>query len=337
MFGSEGPGLISKRDFDGGIEGDVSGYFMETRPNSDSIDNDGDGLTDDSGDSSGGGTLASVLSGFKLRPDGDFSYDPQRGIDEELPDGFDNDGDGLTDEDLKLASQYAPLLRGNENNPYNFRPVLPGNGLDDDGDSTDRNDTNNSGRIDRGDEGVDPVSERVMADGIDNNGDKRIDEGIDEEDFDGEDDDQDGLVDEDCRAAVMPYQPMPFPAPNDEYSWQISVRRVSAGGDGIDNDGDGAVDEEYYNGLDDPQVGLPAGDGFIDEDVRPYPVPNALLVTVHIFQGGDRKDNDGDGWIDEEANDGVDNDGDAGLRGRGIDEDVYKREFRTTGLVKAPD
>ena len=93
--------------------------------------------------------------------------------------------------------------------------------------------------MDRGDEGVDPVSGKVMADGIDNNGDGRIDEGIDEEVFNFKDDDRDGLVDEDCRAAVMPLQPMPFPSPNDEYSWQISVRRVSAGGDGIDNDGDG--------------------------------------------------------------------------------------------------
>ena len=29
-----GPGLMSKRDFDGGIESDVSGYFMQTRSNS---------------------------------------------------------------------------------------------------------------------------------------------------------------------------------------------------------------------------------------------------------------------------------------------------------------
>jgi len=348
-FSGRAPGIASKRDYDGGIQEDVSRVLIGgpggLSPN---FDVDRDGIPYDTGDSASAlDPLTGILRNtLRLIPDGDFSYDPQRGIDEELPDGLDNDGDGLVDEDLKLASQRLPGFSDPDDfNPYHYVPTLPGNGLDDDRDSDDWKDTNKSGAPDAGDEGIDPTTGLVMADGHDNDGDGFVDENIDEEFYDGVDDinEHDGRIDEDCRAAMMPYQPMPFPAPNDEYSWQISVRRVPVGGNGsirnedprflngdrIDNDGDGRIDEEYFNGHDDDL------DGFIDEDLQAYPAPNLLLVTVFIFQGDDRQDNDGDtgdGWIDEELLDKIDNDRD-GL----TDEDLYRRVFRTTALVHLPE
>ncbi|MBU1019338.1 S-layer homology domain-containing protein [Patescibacteria group bacterium] len=61
------------------------------------------------------------------------------------------------------------------------------------------------------------------------------------------------------------------------------------GGDGIDNDGDGLIDEDPKDGIDND------GDGLIDEDLG------------DIFGG---IDNDGDGFIDEDGTDDNDNDGD---------------------------
>lgn len=287
-------GVSTKRDFDGGIEADVSQLFLRGT-GVDNRDTDGDGLFDDTGDSSSlNPRLRGVLENLSLRPDGDFTYDPQRGIDEEIADGLDNDGDGLTDEDLALPSQRLldaeidDLFSGesfNAFNPYHYAPLRAGNGIDDD------------------------------RDGL-----------TDEEVFDSLDNDADGLIDEDCRGAAYPWRPAPLPPPNDDYNFQLSVRRVPVGGDLIDNDGDGLTDEEYFNNLDDD------GDGFVDEDVRAYPGRNAIFVTMIIQQGEDRQDNDGDGWIDEEANDAIDNDLD-GI----VDEDVFKREFRTTALVQIPE
>jgi len=82
--------------------------------------------------------------------------------------------------------------------------------------------------------------------------------------------------------------------------------------DGIDNDGDGLIDEEIFNGIDDD------GDGYIDE-------LDAVLVDPADYEGGALAgfdlgwgvDRDGDGVADEEAWNGVDDDGD-GL----IDEDL---------------
>jgi hypothetical protein len=294
-------GPTSKRDLDGQIEADVNENILGAGA-LDGEDSDNDGIPDDTGDYFNPyfdlGQIYGLPSPNPYKPDGDFSYDPQRHIDEEFPNGKDDDEDGFFDEDLCFASQYRPILSigdiPQDRIPYNYLPTFPGNGINDDGDEL-----------------------------------------IDEEFYDGEDNDGDGRVDEDCKAALMPFQPFPLPAPNDEYSFQIGVRRLAVGGDLIDNDGDSFTDEEFFNGLDDPggfdpfQGLVPDQDKFVDEDVGVYAAPGAMLVTVYIFQGDDRQDNDDDGWIDEEPLDGIDNDND-GL----TDEDHYRRVFRTTGLVR---
>jgi prepilin-type N-terminal cleavage/methylation domain-containing protein len=373
-------GAGSRRDYDGTIEDDVASSYLGIGsllfpPQ----DRDGDGFVTisgtifkDSGDSgfvpSGNfvsfgeamnhpGSGVGGGAGHPYRPDGDFSYDPQRGLDEELPDGRDNDGDTLVDEDTALASQLRNISGVSLQNPYSFVPHLAGNGLDDDGDSEDFTDLNGNGLPDvsipniqpEAEEGVDPLTGLIYADGIDNNGVNGVDERIDEEIYDGLDNDSDGLIDEDCRAATFPFKPIPLPKPNEDYSFQISARRVPAGGDGVDNDGDNAqrvsegrdynlngtagdpaegIDEEFFDGIDDDR------DGLVDEDVKAYAAPNTLLVTVSIFRGDDRIDNDGDGYIDEEPVDGIDNDFDVSTDpDEAIDEDFYVDVFRTSGLV----
>ncbi len=338
--------IPSRLDFDGGAEQEIANSLLGIgNINSATPDTDHDGIYGDSGDS------------YPIfQADGDFFYDPQRGIDEDLSDGRDNDGDGFTDEDLALASQLVYRIyrqSGVSNfsptpgNPYHYDPIAPGNGLDDDGDGEDgkKADDTKSPR--------DPVTNKIMADEIDNDGDGQIDEGIDEEIYDGRDNDGDGRTDEDCQGAYLPWQPIPFPYPNEEYSFRIMVRRVAAGGDGIDNDGDAnsphtlnraqfwweetkGVDEEVFDGADND------GDGLTDEDLRAYPASRQRLVTVFVYQGDDRKDNDGDGWIDEEARDGVDNDFEGpyitiSKKREKIDEDCYRRVYRTTGLIELPE
>jgi type II secretory pathway pseudopilin PulG len=340
------PRAVSHRDFDGMIEADVSAALLRGAPlDTNPVDGDHDGIPDDTGDSSLFG-IDDFYNGIfqydhsAYAPDGDFTYDPQRGIDEEISDGKDNDGDGLVDEDVALSSQLrktalvSPGDPPNRNNPYDYVPLLAGNGLDDDGD---------------GEEGspIDIGAGKKMADGVNNNDLNGIDEGIDEEIFDGKDNDNDGLVDEDCQGAYFPWQPMPLPPPNEEYSFRIMVTRVQLGGDGIDNDGDAfdadsrlpnvfpwltnnlLIDEEFYDGVDNDL------DGLTDEDLMAYPAPRARRVTVFIYQGDDRKDNDGDGWIDEESEDGIDDDFDNNPNGP--DEDTYRRVYKTSAIVELPE
>jgi len=71
-----------------------------------------------------------------------------------------------------------------------------GDKIDNDGDSDDFEDLNSNGLPDRGEPGIDS-SGHVYKDGLDNDGDGLIDEGIDEETIDGIDNDGDGLIDED--------------------------------------------------------------------------------------------------------------------------------------------
>ncbi|MBN1543706.1 TonB-dependent receptor, partial [candidate division KSB1 bacterium] len=89
----------------------------------------------------------------------------------------------------------------------------------------------------------------------------------------------------------------------------VSEGQAKGISDGMDNDGDGRIDEEIFNGVDDD------GDGVIDESDGLFVDP----AKVRAFSGwefGWGKDTDGDSRVDEEAYNGVDDDGD----GR-IDED----------------
>ncbi|MEW6234290.1 MAG: type II secretion system protein [Candidatus Omnitrophota bacterium] len=293
-------------DFDGLPEKDGAG--LRTNPPN-GIDDDGDGAGDDNGDSFSYSRSSTMMrrAFAHLRSgalDGDYYYDPEPNIDEEIGNGKDDDGDGLIDEDCRLAS--VRISRTNV-----LLPLLAGDGMDNDGDGEDNDD--------------DPRTPAI-ADGIDNDGDGMIDEGIDEEIWDGFDNDKDGLIDEDCQNARFPFSPSLFPAPFSRYSWQIFVGRIPNNGrygiedvngdgspdlgDGIDNDGDGLVDEELPDGLDldypiasnrrqgmtylKNYAGLPQSDGLVDEDCIAAPLPNWRRVDIVISWGGDGEDNDGD-------------------------------------------
>lgn len=360
---------IPDTDYDGLPERDGSPYFIGQ---SNGLDDDGDGVIDDSGDSSSPNASAVPRSFSILAPDGDYNYDPELNIDEEFADGIDNDRDGLIDEDTRLPSVR---VRGS-----NFMlPILAGDGVDNDVDGEDNdNDRNTPAR----------------ADGIDNNGDGRIDEGIDEEIWDGRDNDGDGKIDEDCQLSAFPFMPGKINPPYDRYRWQIRVGSVPDNGhygledingdgfpdlgDGIDNDGDGLVDEELPDGLDFdfpvPANGRgfniqnytrrPSSDGLVDEDTISGTLANWRRVEIIITWGGDGVDNDGDenavnpskkpkspeellvfkpdedrvsyervSWgIDEEREDGVDNDFDGQ-----IDEDTYKFDYKMIGFINLED
>ena len=92
---------IPDADYDGMPEADGVRY-PGVQPNG--LDDDGDGVIDDDGDS-GSRNRAAVPSSFTARAaDGDFYYDPEPEIDEEYANGKDDDRDGLIDEDVRLAS-----------------------------------------------------------------------------------------------------------------------------------------------------------------------------------------------------------------------------------------
>lgn len=352
---------VPDADFDGLPERDGSPYFTG-QPNG--LDDDGDGVIDDSGDSSSPNISAVPRSFALFAPDGDYNYDPELNIDEEFADGIDNDRDGFIDEDTRLPS--VRIGRSNF-----MLPILAGDGVDNDGDGEDNDDDPNT---------------PAVADGIDNNNNGLIDEGIDEEIWDGRDNDGDGNIDEDTQLASFPFMASKFNPPYNRYSWQIRVGSVPDNGnygledingdgvpdlgDGIDNDGDGLVDEELPDGLDfdfpvsansngsnlQAYTRRPSSDGLVDEDTIAGTLPNWRRVEILITWGGDGIDNDGDmnsvqpdfddrrqrratisyggiSWgIDEEREDGIDNDFDGE-----IDEDTYKYEFKLIGFINLED
>ncbi len=360
-------------DYDGMPEQDGLG-LPNVRPNG--LDDDGDGVVDDNGDS-GSASRASGIPPFftSFAADGNYHYDPEPNIDEELPNGKDDDRDGFIDEDVRLASVRVLGRRGM------MLPVLAGDGIDNDGDGEDNDN--------------DP-STPAIADGIDNDGDGLIDEGIDEEFWDGEDNDGDGRVDEDTMLASFPIAPARFPKPFDRYGWQIRVGVVPDNGrfglsdingdgipdlgDGIDNDGDGLIDEELPDGIDNdypvqPREGLswltgytrqPTQDGLVDEDSIAAPLPNWRRVEIVITWGGDGEDNDNDGNANRVDPSSEGELGDTGARGRflsrqitynrvdwsvdeekldgidndndgRIDEDLYSHEFVLIGFINLND
>ncbi len=290
-------------DFDGLPELDAMRYKYSGMV-SNGLDDDGDGIVDDDGDSGSTSSNSTLRRFAQKAADGDYHYDPEPGIDEELPNGIDDDRNGLIDEDVRLASVR---ILGTQF----MMPLLAGDGMDNDGDGEFDPDKRGGIRV---------------ADGIDNNDDGRIDEGIDEEIWDGKDNDGDGMIDEDCRLAAFPFSPAQFPQPYERYGWQISVGRIPDNGrygfedingdgipdmgNGIDDDGDGRIDEELPDGLDfdfplksTGRKGLsylrsysmkPSQDGLIDEDCIAPILPNWRRVEIKITWGGDGVDNDED-------------------------------------------
>lgn len=332
-------------DFDGGYVDRFTGADCQSGP---------DGLPDVWQCSAGPPLIYDNLIGVGARlwygdanGDGDPYYDPENspgfGVDEGYP--ADRDGDGRIDLDSDEDNMLATNFRGGSRSQPD--PLAPGDGLDNDGDGEEGSPTVRVLLFDYPPNPDNPPTsarwvELKVADGIDNNGDGRIDEGIDEEIFDFQDNDGDGLVDEDCRLAAYPFTPRPFQSPvllpddypeerrgrfahpNERFSWQVLVGRVSdGGGDGRDNDGDGYIDEDPLDGMDNDR------DGRIDEDPSAMPLPGYRKVVVRITWGGDGEDNDQDGRIDEELRNGLDDDFD-GL----IDEDTYRYFYELTGYIQ---
>jgi hypothetical protein len=302
------------------------------------VDDDGDGVVDDNGDGfipstslpRGATSLGYALRIVREQPDGNLLYDPEPYVDEEISNGLDDDGDGLIDEDCRLYSVRI--------GPGTYRPLLAGDGLDNDGD----------GQVD---EEIFDFQDKATVNRA------------------GQGGAPDGLIDEDCGLARFPWSPARFAPPDDKFSWQVFAgvipdmdvpqlskdhqlySRAMSGdlGDGVDNDGDGRIDEELPNGLDDD------GDGLVDEDCIAGPSAGWRRVEILITWGGDGIDNDGDTkrvhpqgltsiprrgnapllygpvtWgIDEEARDGLDND----LDGR-IDEDCYEFSYKLVGYLR---
>ncbi len=360
------------KDYDGMPEADGFSNYPNVTPNG--LDDDGDGVIDDNGDSASARNIGIPRYFANAAPDGDYLYDPEPNIDEEYANGLDDDKDGLIDEDCRLASVRAL-------GSVFMLPLLAGDGIDNDGD----------GEFEPDRKGLPAV-----IDGLDNNGNNQTDEGIDEEIWDGKDNDGDGLVDEDCRLPAFPFGPTQFPTPYDRYSWQIFVGRIPNDGrygitdingdgipdlgNGIDDDGDGYVDEELPDGLDydfpiaaSRRSGLAflrsyaqtpqRQDGLIDEDCIAIPLPDWRRVEILITWGGDGIDNDGDfKKVDKTASDnlipetaqeirkqklsygslgwGIDEEKLDGLDndfdGK-IDEDTYMYEYRLVGFINLSD
>jgi len=260
--------------------------------------------SDSSGlDAEGKAVMIEVCDGYDNDHDGliDEDYDvDDDGIadcfDTEVCDGADNDGDGLVDEGFDADDDGVADCDDEEEC----------DGADNDGD----------GQVDEGfdadDDGIADCYDVEECDGVDNDGDGSVDEDFDadddgvadcydEEECDGVDNDGDGLVDEG------------FDADDDGISDCDDTEEC----DGEDNDGDGAVDEGFD--ADD--------DGIADcEDVE---------ADCYDVEECDGVDNDGDGAADEgfdsdadgvadcydvEECDGVDNDGD-GSTDEGFDGD----------------
>lgn len=272
------------------------------------VDDDGDGIIDDTGDG-----IYPTLRGANLPhgvADGNLWYDPEPRVDEEWCNGKDDDGDRFIDEDCRLASSFqVPLSRfvrsgnfANYPSDSGWRPLVPGDGMD--------NDANPNGEQDEK-RTHDPANPYVFdsvndanirrANGLDDDKDGAIDEGIDDRIYGV------GIPTNwtDTQMARFPWSPMRFPAPNHRYAWQIFTGPVSdtdiapelaslyperyrSGniGDGVDNDGDGLVDEEMLDGIDND------GDGRIDEDCIASPLPGWLKVVIVISWGGDGLNND---------------------------------------------
>ena len=252
----------------------------------------------------GGSGGAAQTAGWPYLSINDNSFNLPVGF-PECSDGFDNDGDGLTDFPADTSCLSAT---GESENP------ACGDGIDNDGDtlidfpadpecSNIRDNTENS-------------FEPQCRDGVDNDADGLIDfptdpgcsNPNDNTEFrgqcdDGIDNDGDGLID--------------FPADNGCSSVTDSTETFAACGDGIDNDGDGLIDFPADRGCrnidDNDEVNAVCADG-IDNDGDSLIDFPADLGCVDQFdnaeeneQCSDGIDNDGDGLFDFPADPGCEN------------------------------
>ena len=112
--------LLPDKDYDGLPELDALQVRLRVGGvKANGIDDDGDGIIDDDGDSGSADARVINPKTSQMFADGDVYYDPEFNIDEEYADGIDNDGDNMIDEDCRLASVRVlnsrlmlPLLAG---------------------------------------------------------------------------------------------------------------------------------------------------------------------------------------------------------------------------------
>jgi hypothetical protein len=213
-----------------GVDNNGNGVVDETGEfnNADGQDQDRDGVADDpletepadGRDNNGNGTIDEP--GEYNNPDGvDNDFDGR--IDDDLgeydnPDGLDNDGDGLTDEAPEI-NNFDQLDNNGNGIVDEYGELNNPDGLDNDGDGV-----------------IDEVGEVNENDGFDNNGNGVVDEVGELNKPDGLDNDGDGLVDEVAELNRADGIDNNGNAIVDEYGEANNA-------DGLDNDGDGAVDE----------------------------------------------------------------------------------------------
>jgi type II secretory pathway pseudopilin PulG len=154
---------------------------------------------------------AAHLNSLSVRP---FPEDltPIPGAHEDLNTPFDDDGDGLyNEESLAFAGVNGTRYEKNSAGVYSFI----GDGLDNDGD----------GQRVAGTETVTVGNIEMIRGAVDTDGDGLPDNGVDEEFFNGLDDDNDGLIDEDC---LYPSDMVNFVAPAS--TLDLSVTYTSGAG-----------------------------------------------------------------------------------------------------------
>ncbi len=309
----EGPPVELGLDADG-KDNDCDGIVDEGTVQ---IDDDGDGFSELDGDCDDANTT--VYPGALELGDG-LDNDCDGEVDED-PDPIDDDGDGFSELDGDCDDDNPEIYPGAvEGVDTDGDGILEGNGLDDDcdgivDDGTSAYDDDGDGYTElRGDcddtdpdvhpnalEGPDTDGDGVLEhDGKDNDCDGEVDEGTDLTDDDG-----DGFseLDGDCNDR----SPLVYPSAPEGHDFNGDGIPE---GDGVDNDCDGAVDEDT-SFSDDDQDGFSelAGD-CNDADPTIYPsAAEGLDIDEDGTLDGDGLDNDCDGVTDEGTS-AFDDDGD---------------------------
>lgn len=294
---------------------DMNGKLQE----GDKKDNDGDGKKDEDPvntfDDDGDGEDGSPLIG--------------------LSDGIDNDGDGEVDEP---DEGFWGICRNSTRPQKPQNCAVPGAKLGDPNSPTaDFYQVVSGARY-------------KISDGIDNDGDGVVDEGIDEDDGDpfiNIDNDRDGLIDEDTNKD----NDKDGDGKVDEDPKGDANQDGAAGRKGVDDDNDGMDfdDDGFPNGYETTYGSFINGQNVPtnprDPDSRPVDDRNASLLGVWFgartnppvnpsdwIDEGSANDDDEDGQVDEDGTDDNDNDGD-GL----VDEDPADPGLPQNPFVNLPD